>query len=39
MIEVRSSQMDPKVAFAHQVGFRVEGIHSNTHIPPSSMLQ
>jgi hypothetical protein len=38
MIEVRSNQM-LKITFAHQVGFRVGGIHGYTHIPPSPMLQ
>jgi hypothetical protein len=39
MIEVRSNQMGLKIAFAQQVGFRVDGIRGNTHIPPSPMLQ
>jgi hypothetical protein len=39
MIEVRSNQMGLKITFAHQAGFRVDGIRSNTQIPPSPMLK
>jgi hypothetical protein len=38
MIEVRSNQMGLKITFAHKAGFRVDGIHGSTHIPPSPML-
>jgi hypothetical protein len=39
MIEVRSKQMGLKITFAHQAGFRVNGIRGKTRIPPSPMLQ
>jgi len=31
--------MGLKITFAHQAGFRVDGIHGNTQIPHSLMLQ
>jgi len=39
MIEVRSNRMGLKIAFAQQVGFRVDGIRGSTQIPPSPMPQ
>jgi len=39
MIEVRSNQMGLKITFAHQAGFRVDGIRGNTQIPHPPTLQ
>ncbi len=37
--QILITDMPASVEGIDQVGFRVDGIHGNTHIPPSPMLQ